>query len=170
MKRFLVGVLALIAWAGACDDGAESHVYVAAPYDASADCFGASTSLAQIDTPNGDLDCAPTCLVVAETNGSNAIYVSTMCGPYPSAYNTSQTDPGCAPALAAWPAEQAALANGSSSCASPAEEDGGGGADASAGDGGDGTLSSDDGASLDETSDGGATIDAAESGGDASND
>ena len=53
-----------------------------------------------------------------------AVYVSTMCGPYPSGYEVSPMTPGCATALAAWPAEQAALACGLSSCASLADSGG----------------------------------------------
>ena len=110
MKRFFIGVAALIG-AYACDDNPQSHVYLAAPYEASADCFGPTTSLGQIDTPNGDLDCAPTCLAQPHPGAPSDIYVSTMCGPYPQTLDTSQTDPACASALAAWPAEQSALAS-----------------------------------------------------------
>ncbi len=117
MTERLVGVVTLVAFAVACDNDPESHVYLAAPYEAAGDCFGWSVSLAQVDTPSGDLDCAPTCLVPANGGGSEGIYVSTMCGPFPGGYDTSQTDPGCQSALAAWPAEQSALAAGTSSCA-----------------------------------------------------
>ncbi len=109
----------------ACDDDPQSHVYIAAPYVASEDCFGPSASLAQVDTPNGDLDCPPMCLLAPTSGGAKAVYVSTMCGPYPAGYDTSEADPLCATALAAWPAEAAALANGQSSCATPAGGDAG---------------------------------------------
>jgi hypothetical protein len=95
-------------------------VFVASPYETAGDCFGPSTSLAQVDTSSGDLDCDPTCLVLASASGDTEVYVSIMCGPYPPAYDASGTNPACAAALAAWPAEASALANGSSSCASPA--------------------------------------------------
>jgi hypothetical protein len=169
MKRFFVGVAALVASAYACDDNPQSHVYIAALYQPASSCFGPSTSLGQVDTPDGDLDCAPTCLVLVHPGATNDVYVSTMCGPYPSAYDTSQTDPGCPPALAAWPAEQAALASASSSCASPpapgdAGEDGGG-------DAGSDSAPSDDGEASDASaSDGASAVDAADGGGDASGD
>jgi hypothetical protein len=118
---------ALVAFATAspgCDDDPQSHVFVASPYEPASDCFGPSTSLAQIDTASGDLDCDPTCLVSTGASGDVEVYVSIMCGPYPPAYDATGTNPACASALAAWPAEASALANGSNSCASaPAPED-----------------------------------------------
>jgi hypothetical protein len=125
MKTFFAGSPALLAWLIACDSSPKSHVYVAAPYDAANGCFGASVSLAYVDTPSGSFDCAPTCIVF-----DGAVYVSTMCGPYPSTSDPSQTDPDCPAALSAWPAEATALTNGGDSCASPADADGGGPADA----------------------------------------
>ncbi len=115
----------------ACDDDPQSHVYVAAPYDAAGDCFGPSTPLAEISTPDGDLDCAPTCLVLTTPGGATDVYVSTMCGPYPAGYDTSQTDLGCAAALEAWPAEEEAFANATSSCAMAPSLPADGGGDAS---------------------------------------
>jgi hypothetical protein len=157
MKRFLVAFAASAIMA-ACDDDPESHVYVAAQYDPVDVCFGPSTSLGVIDTSTGDLDCAPTCLVLSAGGGAGTVktYVSTMCGPYPAQYDTSQTDPSCPPALAAWPAEQTALANGTNSCASPASDDAG--PDATAGGGTDGG-GSDDGGAVD-ASDTGVPMDA----------
>jgi hypothetical protein len=126
MKRIFVGVTALVACAYACDSSPQSHVYVAALYNPTSACFGPSVSLGYIDTSDGNFDCAPTCIVNDSPpgGGSHLVYVSTMCGPYPN-YDLSQTDPACAAALAAWPAEEAALANGTSSCASPVSEDAG---------------------------------------------
>jgi hypothetical protein len=156
VKRFGIGVaFAALAVASvyACDDDPKSHVYVAALFEPTKTCFGPSTSLGQIATPDGDLDCAPTCLVLGAptTGGAVETYVSTMCGPYPAAYDTSQTDPSCAPALAAWPAEQDALGDGTNSCAGAPTADAGGG-DAEADDGG--------GSTANDASDAGA-IDAA---------
>jgi hypothetical protein len=153
MKRFLAAFAASCALLAACDDDPASHVYVAAEYDPMGACFGPSVSLGVIDTSTGDLDCAPTCLVLSKA-GTVSTYVSTMCGPYPAQYDTSQTDPSCALALAAWPAEQTALANGTSSCASPAAEDAG--PDATSSGGSDGGS---DGDAVD-ASDAGAPMDA----------
>jgi hypothetical protein len=156
MKRFLVALAASCMAVAACDDDPESHVYVATQYDPVGVCFGPSTSLGYIDTSTGDLDCAPTCLVL-DTAGTVKTYVSTMCGPYPAQYDTSQTDPSCAPALAAWPAEEAALANGTSSCASPGSEDAG--PDATVDGGGTEDSGADEGSAMD-ASDAGAPMDA----------
>jgi hypothetical protein len=82
-----------------------------------------------------------------------------MCGPYPAEYDSSQTDPSCAAAIAAWPAEQTALSNGSNSCASPPSEDGGtsedGGGDATTADAG-----GPEDAAVSDANDGGAPVDA----------
>ena len=85
-------------------DGPESHVYVAMLYEPTRDCLDPSTSLAIIDTPDGSLLCAPTCLVLPAppAAGTEQVYVSTMCGPYPDGFDSSQTDPLCPPALAAF--------------------------------------------------------------------
>jgi hypothetical protein len=164
LKRFFVGVAALLGLAGmayACDDNPESHIYIAAQYEVASDCFGPSTSLALIDTPDGDLDCAPTCLVNTTSGGSTEIYVSTMCGPYPAGYDTSQTNAGCPAALAAWPAEQTALAAATNSCASPPTLDDAGE------DSGAGGAAGDDGGGSDG---GGPGTSAVDGGGDASTD
>jgi hypothetical protein len=94
----IAGVLSI-----ACD-GPESHVYVAMLYEPTRDCLDPSASLAIIGTPDGSLVCAPTCLVLASppAPGTEQVYVSTMCAPYPDGYDSSQTDPLCPPALAAY--------------------------------------------------------------------
>jgi hypothetical protein len=161
MKRFFVGTAAIAALAGfyACDNGAQSHVYVASLYDGTA-CFGPSLSLGVIDTPTGDLDCAPTCLASTTATGQSLIYVSTMCGPYPVELDTSGTNPGCAGALASWQS-----AGGPGTCA--------GAEDAGAEAGGDGSASEDGGTddsatdattSGDAGDDGGAPADASDAG------
>jgi hypothetical protein len=128
VKRRILAVAIIAAYEPACDDAPQSHVYVAAQYSPAGACFGPSVSLAQVDTPTGDLDCAPTCLVLTAPGGSTDIYVSTMCGPYPATYDVTQTDPGCPAALGAWPAEESALLDGTNSCASsPSSADDGGG-------------------------------------------
>jgi hypothetical protein len=101
LRYWLIAIATALS--AACD-GPESHVYVAMPYEPSRDCLDPSTSLAIIDTPDGSLDCAPTCLVLPAPPavGSEQVYVSTMCGPYPTDFDDSQTDPLCAPALAAF--------------------------------------------------------------------
>ena len=92
MKRVFVGAVAVAACAYgyACDSSPQSHVYVAALYDG-VSCFAASSSLGYVNTADGALDCAPTCLVTTTSTGQTLIYVSTMCGPYPPGYDTSQT-------------------------------------------------------------------------------
>lgn len=117
MARGSLAAVALALAAVGCDDAPESHVFVAAPFVPDAGCFGLSVSVAFVDTADASLDCAPVCLVAPATGGPLAVFVTTMCGPYPTGYDTSQSDATCQQALAAWPAEQAALAAGTDSCA-----------------------------------------------------
>jgi len=101
VRTWLAGIACALAIA--CD-GPESHVYVAMLYEPTRDCLDPSVSLAIIGTPDGSLTCAPTCLVLPSppAPGSEQVYVSTMCPPYPDGYDASQTDPLCPPALAAY--------------------------------------------------------------------
>jgi hypothetical protein len=128
MKR-VVAVVSVVAGAAfgvhavGCDSDAQSHVYVASLYEADSNCLEPSTSLGFIDTPNGDLDCAPTCIVFPPSpaiGGNERVYVSSMCGPYPTNADVSGTDPGCPAALAAW------AAGGPGSCESGTEDAGAG--------------------------------------------
>ncbi len=102
-RYWLAAFITAAALSAACD-GPESHVYVAMEYEPTRDCLDPSVSLAIIGTPDGSLECAPTCLVLPSPPavGSEQIYVSTMCPPYPDDYDSSQSDPLCAPALAAF--------------------------------------------------------------------
>ena len=63
------------------DDG--THVYVGRLYVEARDCLGTSSS---VDVISGDDpgSCAPICLVQKRGEGGKAIYVATMCPPYPS--------------------------------------------------------------------------------------
>lgn len=90
-----------VAQLPACkDDG--THVYIGRFYLESRGCLGTTSSL---DVIEGDVpgECAPICLVQRRADAARTIYVATMCPPYPSAveFDTSGTDPVCAPALAA---------------------------------------------------------------------
>jgi hypothetical protein len=146
MKRFFVGAVAVAAcaYAYACDSSPQSHVYVASLYDG-VSCFAASSSLGYVNTPDGDLDCAPTCLATTTATGQSLIYVSTMCGPYPPGFDTTQTNASCPGAIQAW-----AGAGGPGECvgAEDAGEDGATGSDA-----GEDGATGEDGASGDSSTD-----------------
>ena len=109
VKRFLVMSAPLLACAVAvaCNDGPQSHVYVAWLYQAAGACLEPSTTLAVIGTPNGSLECKPACLVQSSPPPAGAatetLYLSTMCAPYPTSLTpTTDADPACAAALAAY--------------------------------------------------------------------
>jgi hypothetical protein len=104
MRRFVVAVAASLTCAAACDNGPQSHVYVAMLYEAAAGCLDPSTTLGVVGTGDGSLLCAPTCLYEPSPPAVGGVktWVSTMCGPYPAILNTDGTDPSCAPALLAY--------------------------------------------------------------------
>ncbi len=148
MKRFLVAIAALYACAIACNDGPQSHVYVAMLYEPAGACLDPTTTLGVIGTSDGSLNCAPTCLVenAPPAEGTEKVYVSTMCGPYPDILtDTSGTDPACTAALAAFAA-------GTVCGATTGDDDSGSGADGATGDDG---SASDDGGSADGAGDDG---------------
>ncbi|HEY2511893.1 MAG TPA: hypothetical protein VGI39_13585 [Polyangiaceae bacterium] len=97
---------AAIAWMAGlgCDAAPTSHVYVAMLYEPARDCLDPSTSVAFIDTPDGSLECAPTCLVLSAppATPTEKVYVSTMCPPYPDTLDSTEADPTCPAALAAY--------------------------------------------------------------------
>jgi hypothetical protein len=128
----------------ACDTGATQHDYLAELYEPANACLEPSKVIDTIQTPEGSLLCAPTCLVQTLPGGSGEnVYVSTMCGPYPSFVDTSQTDPNCPAAIAAYAAGCA--------CGSPCPA-----ADAGGDGSGDGAVTGDDGGGDDSvTSEGG---------------
>jgi hypothetical protein len=61
-----------------------------------------TTSIDVVDGPDPSAPCDPLCVVVPSSEGGIAVYVSTECGPYPPAADTSGASPGCARALAAY--------------------------------------------------------------------
>ena len=94
----LLGAVLWLAPSSGCNDPT-SHVYVAQLYEPDACCLEASSELDVISTGAASLSCAPACLV--EPPPGSRVYVSTMCGPYPAAFDVSGTDPRCALALTA---------------------------------------------------------------------
>ena len=73
-------------------------------YEPARDCLDPSTSVAIIPTADGSLECAPTCLVLPAppATPTEKVYVSTMCAPYPDTLDSTQSDPLCSAALAAY--------------------------------------------------------------------
>ena len=105
----VAGLAAVLPSAGGCNDPAQ-HVYMAQLFEADRMCLDTYSALDVSPGGGGDTWCAPVCLV-----GGGAIYVSSVCPPYPSTYDTSGTDPGCAAALAAFTRGDECLDDGGSS-------------------------------------------------------
>jgi hypothetical protein len=91
------------------DDG--THTYLGRLYVEARGCLGTSSSLDAIS--GGDPgDCPPICLAQPNAEGGRAIYVATMCGPYPYGFDTSGADPACPKALAALARNDTCLSDG----------------------------------------------------------
>ncbi len=107
----LAAIVCIVHTSGCKDDG--THVYVGRLYVEARDCLGTSSS---VDVISGDDPgtCAPICLVQKRGEGGKAIYVATMCPPYPAGveFDTAGTDPACPRALAALSRGDTCLSDG----------------------------------------------------------
>ena len=108
---------------GCKNDG--THVFEGRLYVEARHCLGTTSS---VDVISGDDpgQCAPICLRQTRSEGGHAIYVTTMCPPYPGPdYDTSGQDPLCAPALSALARGDTCLSDGGSTHPLPPPVDAG---------------------------------------------
>jgi hypothetical protein len=86
-----------------CNDSG-SHIYAGAAYDPTLGCLDPLTSVDVVTGPEPMTPCGPVCIVAPPEDGGQAVYVSTMCAPYPGYPNVVEpaTNPLCVPALAAF--------------------------------------------------------------------
>jgi len=110
MVRRLFAVAIVLA-AFAC--GTTTHIYEGRAYLDKRDCLGTTSS---VDVVEGDPPgkCAPICLSQGHADASRTLYVSAMCAPYPFMFDAAGTDPGCAPALAAFGRDDTCNVDGTS--------------------------------------------------------
>jgi len=124
-ETFVLGLVTFAA-IGLCGVhcGDPSHVYEGRLFLERRQCLGTTAS---VDVVEGNLpgDCGPTCLTQPDRDGGRAIYVSTMCGPYPFGFDTSGSDPACPQALAALERNDTCLVDGGSSSPAPPPPDAG---------------------------------------------
>ncbi len=122
-RAFALGtaVALLVAYALAC--GAPTHVYEGRLYVERRACLGTTAS---VDVVEGDRagECGPTCLTQPEQDGGRAVYVATMCPPYPFGFDASGNDLACASALSALERNDTCLLDGGSSNPPPADAGG----------------------------------------------
>lgn len=107
-----LAVRACIMHASACkDDG--THVYLGRLFVEARGCLG-TTSSVDVVTGGDPGECPPICLLQHRAEGGRAIYVATMCAPYPAGveFDTSGTDPACPAALAALTRDDTCLSDG----------------------------------------------------------
>ena len=102
----------LVLHAAACGD--PSHIFEGRRFVEQRACLG---TISSIDVVEGDRpgSCGPTCLAQPESDGGRSIYVSTMCAPYPFAFDASGSDPACPAALEALARNDSCRADGGSS-------------------------------------------------------
>lgn len=111
-----MAALAVAAGVSAC--GEPSHVFNGRLYLSDRDCLAATTSLDVVPgEPPGT--CDPACLVQSLGDGGRSVYVSTMCPPYPFAFDASGSDPRCPEALAALARGDRCLEDGGSTSPAP---------------------------------------------------
>jgi hypothetical protein len=113
---FVAGVVAfacIIHAYGCKNDG--THVYQARFYLEGRDCLGTSSA---IDVVEGEEpgNCEAICFRQVRGDAGNAIYVSSMCPPYPADpdFERSGRDPACPAALAAFARNDTCLSDGGS--------------------------------------------------------
>lgn len=107
-----LGVFAVALSFAACDDA--THPYTARGYDEARGCLMPLGSVDVVDgTDPGN--CAPVCLNQPNRDAGRAIFVSTMCAPYPFGVDTSGKDSACGPALDALARGDICLSDGGSS-------------------------------------------------------
>jgi hypothetical protein len=107
----LAAILALTL--AACSSEERSHIYAGRLYEADRACLDSVTSIDVVDGPLPETPCAPLCVVAPVTDAAQpAVYISTMCAPFPPAFDTSGTDSRCARALATYTQNATCLADG----------------------------------------------------------
>lgn len=121
MKRHLLIALTL---ATACTEA--SHVFEGRLFVEGRKCLGTTASVDVVDGENGGR-CPPTCLAQPLKDGGRAVYVSTMCAPYPFAFDASGGDLLCPIALEALDRNDTCLVDGGSTNPAPLALDGGDG-------------------------------------------
>jgi hypothetical protein len=110
----------LLVGLGACGNG--SHVFEGRLFVEGRRCLGTTASVDVVDGERPGA-CRPVCLAQPYPDGGRAIYVSTMCGPYPFAFDASGSDPACPSALDALARGDTCLTDGGSSApASPSAD------------------------------------------------
>ena len=98
----------------ACSGDERAHVFSGRLYEVDRGCLDTVSSLDVVDGPLPTTPCAPICFVAApdEDSGFRQVYVSTMCAPFPPAFDGTGVDPRCAPALDAYTRNTTCLDDG----------------------------------------------------------
>ena len=96
MLRTIAGLSLTAILLPGCDESGP-RIYTAQPYLAALGCLSAYTPISLVETHDVSALCEPVCLRIGA-----ALYVSTLCAPYPGeSTQPPASDPECAAALAA---------------------------------------------------------------------
>jgi hypothetical protein len=98
----------------ACSDTERAHVFAGRLYESDRGCLDSVAGIDVVDGPVPASSCFSQCLVSPPDadSGLRTVYVSTMCAPFPPAFDTSGSDPRCADALDAYARNTSCLTDG----------------------------------------------------------
>jgi hypothetical protein len=121
-RAFFGAAFGAVGLLHACGDA--SHIYEGRLFREDRKCLGTKSS---VDVVEGEApgECGARCLVQRTNDGSRAVYVATMCGPFPFKFDATGSDPACADALAALARNDTCLTDGGSTAPLPHPVDAG---------------------------------------------
>jgi hypothetical protein len=115
----LVPAGGVIAFALGIACGDPSHVFEGRFYLPARDCLGTPSSIDVVEGDRPADNCPAVCLAQPQGDGGRFFYVSTMCPPFPFAFDASGSDPTCPAVLAAFGRNATCLLDGGSSAPLP---------------------------------------------------
>jgi hypothetical protein len=101
----------------ACGD--PSHIYEGRLFLESRNCVGTPSSIDVVEGDPPTTKCPVRCLTQPHRDGGRAVYVSTMCEPFPFNFDASGNDPACAKAIQAFERLDTCLLDGGSANPAP---------------------------------------------------
>lgn len=111
-----IAVLVVLSAIAACTDN-RSHIYAGRLFDPARNCLETASSIDVVDGTDPGSSCEKKCIatLAPSDGGLRQIYVSSMCPPYPTFSDTTETAAGCDHALAASERSDLCLADGGTS-------------------------------------------------------
>ena len=109
----VIAALLVLAMIAACGDN-RSHIYTGRLFEPARSCLDSAATIDVVDGTDPGSLCAKKCIATLAPGdgGPRAIYVSSMCPPYPTFSDTTGAAIGCDQALAASERSDLCLADG----------------------------------------------------------